>query len=155
MNNYHSIKLKNIVVLNMNEKKPRKKRIRGFAGVIESQLKPKGESDKFKHIFRNVNKKICVNAIDGRYAALVIINNGIIEVEEVKNKPKSNLSKKSLDWDGRIMMSAQSFLEIAMGKLSMTDIVLRMFSRKIKIRGVKNVLLLLKVFKLKEESNDK
>jgi hypothetical protein len=80
----------------------KKKRIRGFAGVVSKQIEPLNEIEKFKEDFKGRTVKILLNATDGKNAALIVIDDGTVHVEEVKNSPKKNLKKKEAGWDGRI-----------------------------------------------------
>jgi len=62
-----------------------------------------------------------------------------------------------LNWDGKIETSSQIFLQIAMGELSIWGIAKKVLTRKIKLRGIRNLLQLLKIFKmlLSEENQNK
>ncbi|MHA1294285.1 MAG: hypothetical protein ACTSQJ_16675, partial [Promethearchaeota archaeon] len=128
---------------------------RGFAGVIARQLEPLNNNDKFKHVFRNTEAKILLNATDGRYAGMVIINKGTVSVESVKNQPKESLKKKILGWDAKLETNTQLFLEIAMGKLGTGAMLKKIISRKIKVKGIKKLVLLQKMFAILTESQEK
>jgi len=140
-----------IKVNEMAEKEEKKKRIHGFAGTLAKQMAPLNDNEKFKHIFKDTAVKVLINATDGKYAALIAIDKGVLTVSDVKNSPKENISKKAVGWDGRIMMSTSLFMDMGMGKLSTGGAVKKVLTRKIKIKGVKNVLLLLKIFDLGDE----
>ena len=79
----------------MTEEK--KTRLRGFAGIVSKQVEPLNENEKFKHMFKETEEKVLLNAKDGKWAAMLIIDKGKIYIEGIKNEPKENLKKKMLD----------------------------------------------------------
>ena len=82
----------------MTEEK--KKRLRGFAGIVSKQIEPLNDNEKFKEKYKDMQLKVLLNAKDGKYAALLVIDKGTIHVEDFKNNPKENLKKKVLGWNG-------------------------------------------------------
>ncbi|MHA1913339.1 MAG: hypothetical protein ACW986_12005 [Promethearchaeota archaeon] len=131
----------------MTEEK--KKRIRGFAGIVSKQVQPLNDNEKFKTKFKDTEVKVLLNAKDGKYAALLVIDKGTIYVEGIKNKPKENLKKKVAGWDGLLQMSTESFVKLLeTDELSVGKIVGKILIGKVKIRGIKKVLTLLELFKL-------
>ncbi len=131
----------------MSEEK--KTRLRGFAGIVSKQVEPLNDNEKFKHIFKDAKEKVLLNAKDGKWAALLIIDKGKIYVEGIKNQPKENLKKKNVGWDGLLQTKTEMFMELlGSEKVSMGKIIRKIFSGKIKIRGIKHVLVLLKLFDL-------
>ena len=133
--------------MKMTEEK--KKRIRGFAGIVSKQVEPLNNNEKFKEKFKDTEVKVLLNATDGKYAALLVIDKGRIYVEGFKNKPKTNLKKKVAGWDGRLQMSTENFVKLLdSDELSLGKIVGKVLIGKIKIRGIKKVLTLLALFKL-------
>ncbi|MFX0021089.1 MAG: hypothetical protein ACFE9S_02100 [Candidatus Hermodarchaeota archaeon] len=131
----------------MSEEK--KTRLRGFAGIVSKQVEPLNENEKFKHIFKDSEEKVLLNAKDGKWAALLIIDKGKIFVEGIENQPKANIKKKNAGWDGLLQTTTPMFLELlGSEKVSMGKVIGKILSGKIKIRGIKHVLLLLKLFDL-------
>ena len=129
----------------MTEEK--KKRLRGFAGVVAKQIEPLNEIEKFKEDFKDRTIKILLNATDGKNAALIVIDKGKIYVEEVKNKPKENLKKKNVGWDGRIQAKTNDFVELLTSEdLSIGTVVGKVLTFKIRIRGLFKALTLLELF---------
>jgi hypothetical protein len=123
----------------MSEEK--KIRLRGFAGVVAKQVEPLNENEKFKHVV--------LNAKDGKWAALLIIDKGKIHVEGIKNEPKENIKKKNAGWDGLLQTTTPMFMELlGSDKVSMGKVIRKVLTRKIKIKGLKHVLILLKLFDL-------
>ncbi|MGQ4874765.1 MAG: hypothetical protein ACP6IY_11915 [Promethearchaeia archaeon] len=139
----------------MSEKKPKKKRLRGFAGVIGRQLEPLNSNDFFKKKFKDDNFKILLNAKDGKFAALITVKNGQIEVDAVKNTPKEELKKKKLGWNGKLETTTQIFLDIAMGKLSTGKMLLKVITRKIRLKGIKTLMKLLAMFNILSHEEEK
>lgn len=131
----------------MTEEK--KTRLRGFAGIVSKQIEPLNENDKFKHIFKETEEKVLLNAKDGKWAAMLIIDKGKIYIEGIKNEPKENLKKKNAGWNGLISCKTDMFLELlGSEELSMGKVIRKILSGKIKIRGIKHALVLLKLFSL-------
>lgn len=131
----------------MTEEK--KTRLRGFAGIVSKQVEPLNENEKFKHMFKETEEKVLLNAKDGKWAAMLIIDKGKIYIEGIKNEPKENLKKKNAGWNGLISCKTDMFLELlGSEELSMGKVIRKILSGKIKIRGIKHVLVLLKLFSL-------
>jgi len=127
----------------------KKKRIRGLAGIVSKLVEPLNENEKFKEKFKDTEKKVLLNAKDGKYAALLIIDKGTIYVEGMKNNPKKNLKKKVVGWDGLLQTKTSTFLEILeSNEISLGKIVGKILTGRIKIRGIKHVLVLLQLFSL-------
>jgi len=123
-------------------------KIRGFAGLINSVLVPLNENKKFQEKFRDKDAKILLNASNLNYAALIIIDHGSVNVKSIPNKPKANLKKKKVGWNAFLEMDTQTFLAIAMRRISMLGVAKLWLNRKVQLRGLRKLLLLLKMFKL-------
>ncbi|MBD3196279.1 MAG: hypothetical protein GF317_14570 [Candidatus Lokiarchaeota archaeon] len=132
----------------MSEKKEKKKKARGFAGVIQKQLNPLNDNEEFNQKFKDKDEKILLNARDGRYAALIHINNGKIDVEGIKNKKKENLKQDVLGWEGKLDTTTEIFFDLATGNLSTLSMLGKLITRKIKIKGMKKVMMLTELFSL-------
>jgi hypothetical protein len=129
-----------------NEKK---KRLHGFAGIVSKQVEPLNGNEKFKEKFKDTKVKVLLNAKDGKYAALLVIDNGKVYVEGIKNNPKKNLKKKVVGWDGLLQTKISTFLELLEGDdISLGKVVRKILTGRIKIRGIKHVLVLLQLFSL-------
>lgn len=124
---------------------------RGFAGLIAQVLEPINENPNFKEKYQNANRMFVLNATNLEHAAIIIVKNGEIKVKSVPNKPKSNLKKKSLGWDGFLSMDSQIFLALAMDKLSLVGVGLKFLTGKVKMKGITKLILLLKIFNLVRE----
>jgi hypothetical protein len=127
----------------------KEKKLRGFANVVAKQIEPINEIEKFKEKFSDTELKILLNAKDGKWAALLVIDKGKIYVEGIKNQPKENIKKKIAGWDGLLETTMPLFLEIlGSDNVSIGKIVKKIIARKIKIRGIRKVLVLLPLFDL-------
>jgi hypothetical protein len=136
----------------MSETKLEKEKIRGFAGLIASGLLPLNDNQKFKEQFAKTDIKILLNAINVNFAALIIIKNGILRVESIPNKPKENLKKKKVDWDALLAMDTQTYLALVMNRLPMSKLGLKILTGKVKVRGLRKLLILKKMLTLLSES---
>lgn len=134
-------------MISMTEEK--KKRLRGFAGIVSKQVEPLNTNEKFKEKFKDTQVKVLLNAKDGKYAALLVIDKATIHVESVKNNPKKNLKKKVLGWDGLLQAKTKTFIGLLGSKdISLGNVIGKILTGRIKIRGIKHVLVLLPLFSL-------
>ena len=129
----------------MNEEK---EKIRGFASLINSVLGPLNENNKFQEEFKNTDIKILLNASNLNFAALIVIDHGSLNVKSIRNKPKANLKKKKIGWNAFLEMDTQTFLALAINRISKLGVAKMWVTRRIKIRGIRTLLLLLRVFKI-------
>ncbi|MFX1571744.1 MAG: hypothetical protein ACFFB0_03270 [Promethearchaeota archaeon] len=129
-------------------------KIRGFGALIYNLLAPLNETDKFKKKFEDTHVKILINAINVNFAALIIIDNGELRVESIPNKPKENLKKKNIGWDGFLQMDSQIFLAFVMNRMSLLGIAKKWIIRKIKLQGISKLLYLLKLVKILMNNNN-
>jgi len=126
-----------------------KKKLRGFASIVAKQVEPLNDMEKFKEKFKDTEVKVLLNAKDGKWAALLIIDKGKILVEGIKNEPKENIKKKNAGWNGLLQTTTPMFLELlGSEEVSMGKVIRKIFTGKIKIRGIKHVLVLLQLFDL-------
>ncbi|MFX1566779.1 MAG: hypothetical protein ACFFCV_00270 [Promethearchaeota archaeon] len=131
----------------MVESNQENEKLRGFAVLINSILTPLNENEKFKIKFSNIHVKILLNASNLNHAAIIVIDRGVIKVESVPNKPKENLKKQKIGWNAFLEMDTQTFLAIAMNRLSLLGVAKLWLTRKVKMRGIRKLLILLKIFK--------
>ena len=122
----------------MTEEK--KKRPRGFAGMIYKTVLPLNDNAKFKEKYKDVQRKILLNAVDGKYAALVIIDNGTIDVEGIVNKVKEDLKQDVLGWEAKLETTTELFLKLASGELGTGASLVKIITRKLKIKGLNKIL---------------
>lgn len=127
----------------------KKKRLRGFAGIVSKQVEPLNDNEKFKQKYKDTQVKVLLNAKDGKYAALLVIDKGTIHVEDFKNNPKENLKKKVLGWDGLLQTKTKTFVGLLESDdISLGKVIVKILTGRIKIRGIKHVLVLLPLFSL-------
>ncbi len=123
----------------------------GFAGLINNVMGSLNDNAKFQETFRKTQCKFLLNASNLNYAALITIDRGNLIIQSVPNKPKSNLNKKNIKWDGFISMDSQTFLAFAMKRLSLIKLALKWISGDVKLKGLFKVLPLLKIFHILTE----
>ena len=121
---------------------------RGFAGIIEKTFEPLNSKEKFKRRFETLNVNILLNAINVNYAALIEFSNGYVKVSSIPNKPKEELSKKKIGWDAYLEMDTQTFLALAMKRLSMTGLLKKIVKKEVRIKGMRKLLILPKILSI-------
>lgn len=141
----------------LSEKREKKPKLRGFVGVIWKQLEPLNNIDFFKKKYQEEKFKILLNATDGKLAAIIIVEKGMLSVESVKNGDKKYMKQvyKENNCNGKLYTTMPLFLDIAMGKLGLGAIVKKIIGRKIKIKGIKNLLKLLDMFNILDHESKK
>ncbi len=131
----------------MSTKSSKPKKLRGFASVISHLLEPVNNKERFKDRFKDYNNfRLLLNAKDAKYAALIIVDKATLKVEGLRNDDKAVLKKLKKECDGFLEMSTNLFLDLAMGKLSKGAMAKKAATRKIKVKGMKNVVILSKLF---------
>ena len=135
----------------MAESGAEKEKIKGFAVLISSVLVPLNENNKFQEKFKNTSAKILLNASNLNYAALIVIDEGFVSVKSILNKPRENLKKNKVSWNAFLEMDTQTFLALAMNRISMLGVAKLWLTRKVRIRGIRTLLLLLKMLKMLTE----
>ena len=138
----------------MVESNQENKKLRGFAVLINSILAPLNENKKFKEKFGNVHIKFLLNASNLNHAAIITVKRGLLKVESVPNKPKENLKKQKIGWNAFLEMDTQTFLAIAMNRLSLLGVAKKWLTRKVKMRGIRKLLILLNIFKFLTSFNE-
>jgi hypothetical protein len=73
----------------------KKKRLKGFAKVVAKEVEVLNTIEQFREDFKDSELKILLNAKDGKYAALLVIDKGKVYVESIENKPKENIKKQN------------------------------------------------------------
>ena len=131
----------------MSEKKEKEKKLKGLAKILDQNLSPLNQNEQFKEKYKDANIKILINAVDGRWAALVKIIDRSVEVEGIRNK-KENITEEELGWDGKLETTSEILLDIAMGKISTLSFLGKLITRKIKIKHMKKVMILTDLFEM-------
>ena len=122
----NSVSMSNIII-----KEPK-----GFAGLIANIMGPFNEDPKFKQAFKNIERRILINATNLRYAALLTIDKGSLKVEGVRTEPKSNLTKRATGWNGYVAMDTQIFLALATKRLSLIQLGAKFLKSEVKMKSM-------------------
>jgi len=130
----------------MSENETDMKKVRGFAGIIDNALTPLKTNLKFQTKFGKKSLKFLLNANNVNFAAIITIDHGLLEVESIKNKPPENLKKKKIGWDGYLEMDTQTFLRMAMNRISLLGVAKKWLTGNVKMKGILKLLNLLKMF---------
>ena len=128
----------------------REKRLHGIAGVIVKQLKPIENKEIFIEKYSDLELRVLLNPIDSKYAAIVNLSHGRFEVEDIKNEQKEKLSKDVLNWNAMLETSTLIFLKIAMGELGLVGQAKLIMTRKMKVKGLANLLKFASILKLSD-----
>ncbi len=110
-----------------------------FPEAILKTYGPLNKNEKYKEKYADKSFKILLNPKDGKYAALITVNNGAVTVKGLDNQDKKNLDQNELGWDGFMQTTLAIFDEIGKGNLTQNDIVKKVIARKIKIKNPKLV----------------
>ena len=135
----------------MNETKVEQTRVRGFAGLVKKILEPLNDHPKFQEEFGDMERKFLINPSNLDFAALITIENARLTVESVKNKPKENLNKDNVGWDGFVSMDTETFMALALDRISLLSLGWKWLTGKFKMKGIFKLLKLMKLMKLLEE----
>ncbi|MFX1393456.1 MAG: hypothetical protein ACFFAH_07765 [Promethearchaeota archaeon] len=148
------IPIQPILKLEQVAKTEKKKKLRGFAGVIYKQFYPLNDNDLFREKFKKTSLKFVLNPIDQLKAAIVIFSKGTVEVEEYKKMdPLMKMDKKLIRYNAMLQVTTEILLNIAMGKMSVVQLLIaERKDKNIKVKGKLKLLKLLKALKLLEKS---
>ena len=119
----------------------------GYAGIISHILFPLNDNRKFQRLFRHKNLKFLLNAPDWVYAALVIIENGSVRVEGVKNTPQENIHRDVLRWDGYLEMDILLYSAVLTKKISLMNMAKAWLKGEIRVKGVCALPDLIRLFR--------
>ncbi len=125
-----------------------KKKLRGFAGIVYKQLLPLNTNKRYKEEHGDVSLKFLLNPIDQLKAALVIFDEGTVDVEEIqKDDPLMKMRKKQIGYDAKLQVTTQMMFDIASGKMSIKQLLkAEIKDKKIKVKGKLKLLKLIKAF---------
>jgi len=123
----------------MIEKTPKKERLRGFAATISNaiQLAQKMNKERFDHMIEGKRTRVVYNPRDGKWAAVITLDKGNIEVQGIKNNPKEVLKRKNLLWWGYLETSIKNFMNAT--NTSSFKWFLKIITFKAKFRGIPHV----------------
>ncbi len=118
---------------------------KGLAGLMWKQIEPLNYMEKFKKEFNDTTVNVLLNPKDQKNAALLKIDKGTIDVDAVKNDKET---LKNLEFDAIFEAPMEIFLDVFSGGLSAGTLMKKWITRKIKLRGLRKMMALGKVFEL-------
>ena len=118
----------------------------GYAGIVDNILFPLNENEKFKRLFKHKNLKILMNCPFWIHAALVIIENGTIRVDGIKNKPIERIDKDALKWNVYLETNIVLYSAILAKRKSLMDVAKEWLKGEIIIKGIVYLPDLVKLF---------
>lgn len=133
-----------------------KLKLRRFPKLIAEQLIPLKDNEEFQDKYAYSNIKILLNSRDGKYAALIYIFLGTLQVIAVENTPKENLIQMVKEEEmGFLDTTMKIFLDISVGKMTKTsDYLKKILARKLKVKNVKKLMILQDLFGLLAKKED-
>lgn len=118
---------------------------RGLAALLWQFLEPLNVNKEFKEKFGDTHLNILLNPKDQKWAAMLKINNGTINVTSSKNDEET---LKTLEYDSLFEAPAETFLNLFSAGLSAGPLLIKMITRKIKIKGLRKMMALKEIFDL-------
>ncbi|NMC07418.1 MAG: SCP2 sterol-binding domain-containing protein [Candidatus Lokiarchaeota archaeon] len=119
-------------------KKEKKKRLKGFAGMIANMLKPLNENARFKERFGAEVITFIINATDFPPAAIVKVNNGTVTFEDAQPDHVKKIKANAV-----LQGEMNDIMKVASGKVNP---IAAIFKGKIKVKGPLKLLKLNKMF---------
>lgn len=136
----------------------KEKGLRGFAKVVYTQLAPLNDNELFKEQYKETSLKILLNPNDQLKAALIIFENGTVDVTEYKkSEPTMNLAKRKtlIGYDAMLQVSTQMLFDIVSGKMSVVKLMKdNIKDKNVKVKGKLKLLKLLKAFSLLKKTDE-
>ena len=87
-----------------------------FAEAIANIYMPLNNKTEFKDKYKDENFKILLNPKDGKFAALISVDRGVLSVTSIDNTSKNNLDQKFSGWDGFMQTTIELFNAIGKGE---------------------------------------
>ena len=110
--------------------------MRGFAAIVAQRFKSVNDNEEFKEFSKDISVKLLLNPTDQKFAALISVEKGTLTVEGIRNDDKKALKKKTLGWNGRMATNLQTFMKLAAGQVGLGKLLLKILTRKVKVRGL-------------------
>lgn len=136
----------------------KEKGLRGFPKVVYTQLAPLNDNELFKEQYKETSLKVLLNPNDQLKAALIIFDNGTVDVTEFKkSEPTMNLAKRKtlIGYDAMLQVSTQMLFDIVSGKTSVVKLMKdNVKDKNIKVKGKLKLLKLLKAFSLLKKTDE-
>jgi putative sterol carrier protein len=127
---------------------PKEPERKGIAGLLWQQMGAINNSKKFKEQYKDAKMSFLYNLTDQRYSALITIENGTLDVKQIKSDKETI---KSLKVDGLLACTAELFFDFSAGKLSKGAALGKMLTGKLKVKGAKKMQELAKIMALLKE----
>ncbi len=118
------------------KKPPKEEEKKGLAGLLWSQMGAINNRSKFKEQYANAKMSFLYNLTDQKYSALIIVENGKLDVQHIEND-KVNL--KDLEVDAMLACPAGLFFDFSSGNISKGAMLIKMLTGKLKIKGMKKM----------------
>jgi putative sterol carrier protein len=116
----------------------KKKRLKGFAGMISNILKPLNDNARFKERFATEVMTFVINATDFPPAAVIKVDKGTVTFEEAQPD-----EVKKVKANGLLQGVMDNIMKVASGKVNP---ILSIFKGEIKVKGPLKLLKLNKMF---------
>ena len=118
---------------------------RGLAALLWQFIEPLNYNQEFKEKFGDTHLNILLNPKDQKWAALLKIEKGTIDAVSVRNDEET---LKSLKIDSLFEAPAEMFLNLFSDGLAAGPLLIKMITRKIKIKGLRKMMALKEIFDL-------
>ena len=127
------------------------KEVKGFVKLLWTQLIPLNDNPSFQDKFKDDKLTFLVNITDGKYAGLIQIDKGVIQVESVNNGDKKYMKElfKQYDCDGMLETTMATLIEIAQGNLSTRAMLKEILKKNMRVKGIKKLRILSALFDFK------
>ena len=119
---------------------------RSFPTLVRANLGLLRHKSRIKEFFKQSNRYPFVRVLlvcrEAPYSALVTIAQGIITVSDIRNKKEFF---KNYDYNGYVEAGIDILMKILYGRISNLQIIPLMLKKKIKIKGMKELLKFQKI----------
>jgi len=109
---------------------------KGLAGLLWQQMGAINNSSKFKEQYADAKMKFLYNLTDQKYSALIIVENGKLDVQQIEN---DKVNVKELEVDAMLACPAGLFFDFSSGKVSKAALLVKMLTGKLKVKGMKKM----------------
>ncbi len=126
--------------------------LEGFAALMHNQfVRPLKDSKKFKEKYKKTNVKLFFNIIDATHSAILILENGTINIKGILRENEDEIEKAKKECDAKIETDMKTFIKI--DDMSTLRTLKKIISGKLKIKGGKQLKLLQELRVLAEEED--
>jgi hypothetical protein len=118
---------------------------KGLAGVLWQFIEPLNFNKEFKQKFQDTRLIILMNPKDQKWAALLKIQNGTIDIDGIRNDKETI---KNIELDSLFEAPAETFLNLFSEGLSAGTLLKKWITGKVKLRGLRKMMALKEIFEL-------